>query len=102
MYIIIQSTVKRKKDAKKLAKLLIEKKLAACIQVSKIKSFYMWENKLCKDKEKLLSIKTKKEHYKKVEKILKKNHPYETPEIISMGIKKGSKEYFSFIKDNTK
>lgn len=102
MYIIIQTTTGNKKEAKKLAKLLITKKFAACIQISKINSFYTWENKLCCDKERLLSIKTKQEHYKEIENLIKENHSYETPEIISLEITKGSKGYFSFINANTK
>ena len=101
MYIIIQTTTKNKKEAKKLIKLLITKKLAACVQISKINSFYTWENKLCVDKERLLSIKTKKEHYEEIEKLIKQNHSYETPEIISYELNNLSKEYALFINENT-
>ena len=101
MYIIIQTTTKNKKEAKKLTKLLITKKLAACIQISKINSFYTWENKLCVDKERLLSIKTKQEHYEEIEILIKENHSYETPEIISYELNNLSKEYALFINENT-
>lgn len=101
MYIIIQTTTKNKKEAKKLIKLLITKKLAACVQISKINSFYTWENKLCVDKERLLSIKTKKEHYEEIEKLIKENHSYDTPEIISYELNNLSKEYALFINENT-
>ncbi len=101
MYIIIQTTTGNKKEAKKLAQLLITKKLAACIQISKINSFYTWENKLCMDKERLLSIKTKQEHYEKIENLIKENHSYETPEIISYELTNLSKAYALFINENT-
>ncbi|PHR70492.1 MAG: divalent-cation tolerance protein CutA [Arcobacter sp.] len=101
MYIIIQTTTKNKKEAKKLTKLLITKKLAACIQISKINSFYTWENKLCVDKERLLSIKTKQEHYEEIEILIKENHSYETPEIISYELNNLSKAYALFINENT-
>ena len=102
MYIIIQTTTNNKKEAKKLAKLLIENKLAACIQISKINSVYTWENKLCCEKERLLSIKTKQEHYQTIEKLIKENHSYDTPEIISYELNNLSKEYALFINENTK
>jgi len=101
MYIIIQTTTGTKKEAKKLTKLLITKKLAACIQISKINSFYTWANKLCVDKERLLSIKTKQEHYEEIEKLIKENHSYDTPEIISYELTNLSKEYALFINENT-
>jgi len=101
MYIIIQTTTGNKKEAKKLAQLLITKKLAACIQISKINSFYTWENKLCMDKERLLSIKTKQEHYEKIENLIKENHSYDTPEIISYELTNLSKEYAFFLEENT-
>ena len=100
--IIIQTTCANKLEARKIAEILIEKRLAACIQMSKIESFYTWENALCNDKEILLSIKTKKENFKKIKSKIKELHSYDVPEIISLPIKKVSKEYKNFIKENTK
>jgi periplasmic divalent cation tolerance protein len=98
---IIYSTTDTKKEAKSLAKLLLEKKLAACIQIQKIRSLYSWKNQLCEDKEYLLCIKTKKGHYKKIEREIKENHSYDVPEIIATPITKLDKNYKKFIKENT-
>ena len=100
--IIIQTTCSSKKEAKKIAKLLISKKLAACVHILKIDSIYSWENKICEDKEHLLFIKTKKENFKKVKRKIKENHSYDLPEILGIKITKISKEYKKFIGDNTK
>ena len=100
--IIIQTTCKNRKEASYIAKILVESKLVACVQMSKIKSFYMWENEFCKDKEVLLSIKTKKENFKKIQSKIKELHSYDVPEIISVNIDNMSKEYKKFIKENTK
>ena len=99
---IVQTTYPNKKEAKKLAKILIKNKLAACIQRTKIKSFYKWEGKLCEDKEYLLTIKTKKENYKKIQRKIKENHSYDLPEIIGTKITRISDEYKIFIKESTK
>jgi len=99
---LVQTTTNSYKEAKKIAKVLIKKKLAACIQISKIESFYEWDNTICEDKEYLLSIKTKKENYKKIEREIKENHSYDLPEIIGTKIVSLSKEYKNFIKENTK
>lgn len=98
---IVQTTCGSKKEAKKIAKILIDKKLAACVQVSKIESFYTWENRFCEDKEYLLGIKTKKENYKKIQRKIKENHSYDVPEIIGLDITKISQDYKKFIKENT-
>lgn len=100
--IIVQTTCSSKKEAKYIAKILIKKKLAACVQLRKIKSFYYWKNKLCVDKEVLLSIKTKKENFKKIQRKIKENHSYDLPEIIEIQITNASIEYLQFIKGNTK
>lgn len=100
--IIIQTTCSSKKEAKKIAKLLVKEKLAACVQLSKIKSIYSWENKLCVDKEVRLNIKTKKENFKKIQRKIKENHSYDLPEIIEIKITNGSLEYLQFIEGNTK
>lgn len=97
---IIQTTTNSYKEAKELAKILLEKDLGACIQVSKIDSFYIWKNELCEDKEYLLTIKTKKVHYKKIKREIKENHSYDVPEIIGFSIEKTDKEYKQFIKEN--
>lgn len=99
---IIQTTTNSYKEAKKIARILIKKNLAACVQISKVKSFYQWDKKLCEDKEYLLNIKTKKENYKKIKREIKENHSYDLPEIIGIKIVSLSKEYKNFIKDNTK
>jgi periplasmic divalent cation tolerance protein len=99
--IIIQTTCSSKKEAKKIAKLLVKEKLAACVQLSKIKSIYSWENKLCVDTEVRLNIKTKKENFKKIQRKIKENHSYDLPEIIEIKITNGSLEYLQFIEGNT-
>ena len=99
---IVQTTCKDMIEAKKIANILIEKKLAACVQITDIESVYVWDNKICNDSEKLLCIKTKIKHFKKIKRKIKENHSYDLPEIIQINIDNASKEYLKFIKGNTK
>ncbi len=99
--IIIKTTFDNKQEAKKMATLLVKEKLSACVQMSTIKSFYKWKGQICEDKEYLLSIKTKKQNYKKIQRKIKENHSYDLPEIVAIKIKKTSNEYKNFIKENT-
>lgn len=98
--IIIKTTFGKKKEAKKVAKFLVKEKLSACVQITKIKSIYNWNDKICEDKEYLLSIKTKKENYKKIQRKIKENHSYDLPQILAVKITKTSSEYKKFIKEN--
>lgn len=95
--IIILTTVAKKSDARKLAKLLVEKNLVACVNIIKIeKSIYQWKGKINESGEYLLLIKSAKP-YGKLESFIRKNHPYEIPEIISFSITKGYKKYLNWV-----
>ena len=98
--LLVQTTCASKDEAKKIAKVLIEKELAACVQMTKIESYYMWKNEFCDDEEILLSIKTKKENFKKIKSKIKELHSYDVPEIIGLDISDVSKEYKKFIEKN--
>ncbi len=98
--IVVQTTCANKKEAKFIAKSLIKNSLAACVQIHKIESFYMWDKKFCSDDEVLISIKTKKKNFKKIKSKIKELHSYDLPEIIGFRIQKSSKEYKDFINKN--
>jgi periplasmic divalent cation tolerance protein len=97
-FIIIKTTFDNRKNAESMAKKLIESKLAACIQLSEIESYFKWNNKTQNAKEYKIEIKTNTKNYKNIEKLIKQNHTYKIPEIIAVKIKKGSKEYFNWMK----
>jgi periplasmic divalent cation tolerance protein len=98
---IIYTTTDNKQEAKHISHMLLNKKLAACIQINTIKSYYTWGNEICEDKEYLITIKTKKSNFKKIKREIKENHSYDVPEIIATPITKLDKHYKKFIKENT-
>ena len=99
--VIIQTTTSSKEEAKNIAEILIQYKLAACVQLKDIESLYNWDGKLCCERETLLSIKTKKELFSKVKSKILELHSYDTPEIIELDISNISEDYLKFIKENT-
>ena len=99
--VIVQTTTSNEEEAKKIAKILIQDKLAACVQLKDIESLYNWDGKLCCERETLLSIKTKKELFSKVKSKILELHSYDIPEIIELDISNISENYLKFIKENT-
>ena len=101
-FVQVITTVSEKKDAEKIAKVLIDGRLVACVQIiGPIKSIYRWKGKIENANEWTCLIKTRKTLYKKVESAIKKIHPYEVPEIIAISIAKGSEDYLKWLSDET-
>ena len=101
-YISIFVTVPNIKVANKITKFLVENKLVACVNIiSKIKSVYWWENKICKSNEQLLIMKSIKSNFSKIVEEIKKLHPYEVPEIVCVDIT-ANKDYLNWIKEYAK
>lgn len=101
-YIQVQTTTEKKEDAERIARVLAEKRLAACVQVlGPMRSTYWWQGRIDSAEEYLCLIKTRKALYKKVEKAIRENHPYAVPEIIGVPILKGSRDYLGWIKKET-
>ncbi|MEW6129065.1 MAG: divalent-cation tolerance protein CutA [Acidobacteriota bacterium] len=96
--LVVISTVPNLETAYAISESLVREHLAACVNVIQgIQSIYWWEEKVNKDDELLLFIKTTKKAYKRLEKRVKEMHPYTTPEIIALEIKKGSKSYLDWL-----
>lgn len=98
---ILITSVAKKKEAKKLSKKLVKKGLAACVSSFSANSIYLWQEKLCDEKEQILLIKTDVK-FKKVAKFIRKHHSYETPEILTLKPKEIFKKYENWIKKSTK
>ncbi|MBU1726853.1 MAG: divalent-cation tolerance protein CutA [Candidatus Omnitrophica bacterium] len=101
MYIVIFITASNKKEADKIASALIEKKLAACVNiVEKIESVFWWQAKVDRSNEMLMVVKSKKSKFNKILKLVKSLHSYQVPEIIALPIVAGEKSYLSWIDDS--
>lgn len=96
-FIVIETTYPNLREAKNLGKILLSKKLAACIHFSRIESNYLWEEKIYTEKEILVKIKTTNSLYSTIEKTIKKHHSYEIPQIYSTQIDQGFAPYLSWI-----
>ena len=102
MYIVVFITAGSKEEAQKIARGLLEEKLAACVNIiDGVESHFWWQGKIDSAKEALLVIKTKKELFNKLAKKVKSLHSYSVPEIIALPIVTGNTEYLNWINDST-
>ncbi len=100
-YCVVLITAPAGEPAQKLARLLVEEKLAACVNVvPAIQSVYWWEGKVTEGAESLLIAKSDKLKFKAIVKAVKAMHLYQVPEIISLRIKEGSRDYLAWIADS--
>ena len=97
-FIQVVTTTEKKEDAERIAACLVEKRLAACVQIAgPITSLYRWKGKIEKAQEWQCWIKSKEALYKEIEKAIKSVHPYEVPEIIAIPIVTGNRDYLEWL-----
>jgi periplasmic divalent cation tolerance protein len=99
---LVITTCGSQEEAEKLAGSIIEAKLAACIQLSDIRSYYFWDGKVNNEPEVLLLIKTRSDLYDDLESHIRTHHSYEVPEIIRFPIEGGLPAYLDWIGDVTR
>jgi len=90
-------------SAERLAELLLEQRLAACVNIlAPCRSVYRWKGALQHDEEHPMLIKTSAERYGALEQALRQAHPYELPEIIAVPIEQGLPAYLAWVAVETK
>jgi len=96
---LVLSTAGSTKEATRIAQVLVEEKLAACINIIPgLTSVFYWGGKICQEKEVILFIKTNEGQLKKIINKIKNIHSYELPEILYFKINGGEKKYLQWIK----
>ena len=99
--IIILSTAGSQAEAQTIARELVERRLAACVNIiAPVGSIYRWQDKVESATEWLLLVKTRAENFPSVRDAIKELHSYEVPECIALGIEDGSAGYLSWISEN--
>jgi periplasmic divalent cation tolerance protein len=102
-YLLVLTTLPTDELARQVATQLVERKLAACVNIlPQMTSIYPWQGKLEQGTEHLMMIKTHRDRYTSLVEHIRKQHPYELPEIIAVPIEKGLPEYLQWIRDETR
>lgn len=100
-YGVLMTTAPSRDEAARIAKLLIEEKLAACVQLLPIESFYVWEGKTQNESEVLLLAKTRTALFETAMTRIKDVHPYSVPEIVGTRFLAGFRPYLDWISEVT-
>lgn len=101
--ILVLITVPSKEVGRQIASVLVEQKLAACVNIlSPVNSLYIWQEKLQDDEEALLIVKSRADLFAdRLVPAVQAIHPYELPEIIALPIVMGLKPYLTWIEEST-
>lgn len=99
-YLLVTTTCPNQTEANKISQLLLNNKLAACVQSTNINSQYFWEGKLETAQEVKLEIKTTLASFEAIEQTIIAASSYDCPEIIAIPIIKGSENYLTWIDEN--
>ena len=101
-YIVCLVTIDDPEKAAQIARILVEKKLVACVNIlPQIRSIYTWKGQLCDETELLMIMKTRGDRFGELQTAVKELHPYEVPEIISLNIEGGLAAYLKWIDEST-
>ena len=95
------STTDQEVHAQSLAGQIVAEGLAACVQVQAIQSFYVWQGRPQATREWLLMIKTREPLYGELERFIRANHHYETPEVVCLPITAGAADYLAWVRAQT-
>ena len=100
---IVLSAAGSEEEARKIARHLVERRLAACVNiVPQIESIYRWQGNVDSAREWLLLIKTTVEKFPDVRDAIRELHSYELPECISISVEDGSPAYLKWIDQSVK
>jgi len=96
--IVVLMTAASAEEATRIAELLVNQKLAACVQIlPDLQSVYVWKGEVQREKEVLLLAKTMRANFAELEREVRAIHSYETPEIIALPIVEGSEPYLKWL-----
>lgn len=99
--LLVLTTCASREDADRLGKLLVEQRLAACVNaVGDVSSTYRWQGQVLKDRETLLVIKTTESRYPALEQAIRAHSTYELPEVVAIPVHLGSSPYLAWLRES--
>ena len=97
-FIVIYCTVPNRNEGRDIAKMLVKNKLVACVNIlDKMESIFAWDGEMMEEKEALMIIKTKKDMFREVNRVIQKLHSYNVPEVIALPVIEADEIYLKWI-----
>jgi periplasmic divalent cation tolerance protein len=88
-------------NARDIARVVVGRRLAACVNCTDVQSLYRWKGEICNDKEVLMIIKTVRERTEELIATIKALHTYEIPEIVLIPVVGGYRPYLNWVREET-
>lgn len=98
---IIQCATGSEAEAEAITQALLEGRLAACVQLTPVRSRYVWKGEIVRDDEVLLAIKTRADLFEAVRAKIRALHSYETPEILATAVTLVDADYLAWVAEST-
>src|SRR5450755_785790 len=99
--IVVLTTCAAELDAERMARALIDGRLAACVNVVPgVRSFYRWKGETQRSEECLLIVKTSRDLFGALRAEMEKLHPYELPELLALPVVAGAEDYLAWLQSN--
>ena len=99
--IVVLNTCGSEAEAERLARLLVEQRLAACVNVIPgIRSYYRWKGVMESADECLLVVKSSRELFSALSAVLEREHSYEVPELVALPVVEGATNYLNWLLAN--
>ncbi len=99
-FIVVLVTVGSADEGDRLARALVEARLAACVnRVKSVQSIYRWKGKIESSEEELLIVKTRRDLFERLKEKIQQLHSYQVPEIIALPIIEGSESYLRWLEE---
>lgn len=97
--LVVTTVTSSMEEAEAIAAVLLERRLAACVQIGPIESRYVWKGRIAQEEELLLTIKTRTDRFAAVEAAIREMHSYDVPEILGVEVVAGSGDYLKWISE---
>ena len=95
---LVLTTTDSEALAERIARELLERRLAACVNVvGPVQSVYRWEGKIVRSEERLLIIKTRADRFQQVASAIRELHTYDVPEVLALPLSAGDERYLSWL-----
>ena len=97
--LVVTTTTASMEEAEAIAAVLLERRLAACVQIGPIESRYVWKGKIAQAEELMLTVKTRADRFEAVEAAIREMHSYDVPEILAVEAVTGSGDYLKWVSE---